>query len=173
MGALRKLQDLLPNVLPRESGRWLVRLPCNVQERFVRSFNIHRYTFILSVICSHPRLPIRGSLFTWRLSFVFILKTKTLAIWLIFLGVIRFTQHVTIIHKSNVLSVTDGLFREVVRRVPSLPEVNGKYDSIQIGEQIVDSAVYRYVPPRHYYVSRLPVFLRVIVLVGVLLLRVC
>lgn len=59
--------------------------------------------------------------------------------------VMRFTQHITIIHKSNVLSVTDGLFRETVRRVPSLPEVNGRYDSIQIGEQIVDSAVYRYV----------------------------
>jgi len=52
-------------------------------------------------------------------------------------------KRVTIIHKSNVLSVTDGLFRETVRGVPSLPEVGGRYDSIQIGEQIVDSAVYR------------------------------
>jgi len=69
----------------------------------------------------------------------------TRAIWLM-LRVSRFTQHLTIIHKSNVLSVTDGLFRETVRSVPSLPEVHGKYDSIQIGEQIVDSAVYRYVP---------------------------
>ena len=49
----------------------------------------------------------------------------------------------TIIHKSNVLSVTDGLFRETVRAVPKLPEVNGKYDSVKIEEQIVDSAVYR------------------------------
>ena len=64
----------------------------------------------------------------------------------------RFTQHVTIIHKSNVLSVTDGLFRETVRGVPSLPEVNGRYDSIHIGEQIVDSAVYRCVPPRYHYI---------------------
>ncbi|OBZ76264.1 Homoisocitrate dehydrogenase [Grifola frondosa] len=31
-------------------------------------------------------------------------------------------QQVTIIHKSNVLSVTDGLFRETVRAVPRLPE---------------------------------------------------
>ena len=53
-------------------------------------------------------------------------------------------QHVTIIHKSNVLSVTDGLFRETVRAVPSLPEVNGKYDTVNIAEQLVDSAVYRY-----------------------------
>lgn len=53
-------------------------------------------------------------------------------------------QHVTIIHKSNVLSVTDGLFRETVRAVPRLPEVNGRYDEITIAEQLVDSAVYRY-----------------------------
>lgn len=55
---------------------------------------------------------------------------------------IRF-QLVTIIHKSNVLSVTDGLFRETVRGVPNLPEVAGKYDGVKVAEQIVDSAVYR------------------------------
>ncbi|KAF9652114.1 Isocitrate/isopropylmalate dehydrogenase [Thelephora ganbajun] len=60
-------------------------------------------------------------------------------------------KRVTIIHKSNVLSVTDGLFRETVRRVPSLPGVNGKYDSIQIGEQIVDSAVYRLFREPHIF----------------------
>lgn len=49
----------------------------------------------------------------------------------------------TIIHKSNVLSVTDGLFRETIRAIPKLPEVNGKYDSVKVEEQIVDSAVYR------------------------------
>lgn len=54
-------------------------------------------------------------------------------------------QHLTIIHKSNVLSVTDGLFRETVRGVVSLPGVNGKYDGVTIAEQLVDSAVYRYV----------------------------
>ncbi|KAK7061472.1 Iso-dh domain-containing protein [Favolaschia claudopus] len=48
---------------------------------------------------------------------------------------------VTIIHKSNVLSVTDGLFRETVRAVPGLS--NGKYDDVTIEEQLVDSAVYR------------------------------
>ncbi|KAF8211428.1 mitochondrial NAD-homo-isocitrate dehydrogenase LysB [Mycena galopus ATCC 62051] len=48
---------------------------------------------------------------------------------------------VTIIHKSNVLSVTDGLFRESVRAVPALS--NGKYDDVTIEEQLVDSAVYR------------------------------
>lgn len=46
-------------------------------------------------------------------------------------------------HKSNVLSVTDGLFRETVRSVPTLPTVDGKYDSIKVDEQLVDSMVYR------------------------------
>ncbi|KAF5388244.1 hypothetical protein D9615_000158 [Tricholomella constricta] len=52
-------------------------------------------------------------------------------------------KHLTIIHKSNVLSITDGLFRETVRKVPTLPGVDGKYDSVTIMEQLVDSAVYR------------------------------
>lgn len=46
-------------------------------------------------------------------------------------------------HKSNVLSVTDGLFRETVRAVPQLEGVNGKYDNVKIEEQLVDSMVYR------------------------------
>jgi homoisocitrate dehydrogenase len=45
-----------------------------------------------------------------------------------------------IIHKSNVLSITDGLFRETVRGVPAL---SGKYGDVTIQEQLVDSAVYR------------------------------
>ncbi|KAJ8487503.1 hypothetical protein ONZ51_g4132 [Trametes cubensis] len=53
----------------------------------------------------------------------------------------RKIQQVTIIHKSNVLSVTDGLFRETIRQVPA--DANGRYDSVKLEEQIVDSAVYR------------------------------
>lgn len=49
----------------------------------------------------------------------------------------------TIIHKSNVLSVTDGLFRETVRSV-ALKNAP-KYDDVTVAEQIVDSAVYRFV----------------------------
>ncbi|KAL0949909.1 hypothetical protein HGRIS_009937 [Hohenbuehelia grisea] len=52
-------------------------------------------------------------------------------------------KHLTIIHKSNVLSITDGLFRETVRGVPGLPDSNGKYDHVAVMEQLVDSAVYR------------------------------
>ncbi|GAA5945815.1 hypothetical protein JCM3775_006786 [Rhodotorula graminis] len=44
---------------------------------------------------------------------------------------------VTIVHKSNVLSVTDGLFRESVRKVAA------EYPNVEVNEQIVDSLVYR------------------------------
>ena len=50
-------------------------------------------------------------------------------------------QQVTIIHKSNVLSVTDGLFRETVRAVQR--QEAPLFDDVTIAEQIVDSAVYR------------------------------
>ncbi|KAF8559078.1 Isocitrate/isopropylmalate dehydrogenase [Imleria badia] len=60
-------------------------------------------------------------------------------------------KHVTIIHKSNVLSVTDGLFRETVRGVPALPGMNGKYDGVTVAEQLVDSAVYRLFREPHIY----------------------
>lgn len=52
-------------------------------------------------------------------------------------------QLLTVIHKSNVLSVTDGLFRETVRGVPKLSESQGRFDRVEIQEQLVDSAVYR------------------------------
>lgn len=48
---------------------------------------------------------------------------------------------VTIVHKSNVLSVTDGLFRECVRAVKE--QSGGKYDGVKMEEQLVDSMVYR------------------------------
>ncbi|KAK9448912.1 uncharacterized protein V1518DRAFT_383689 [Limtongia smithiae] len=47
----------------------------------------------------------------------------------------------TITHKSNVLSVTDGLFRESVRAVYN--ENPDLYSSVKVQEQIVDSMVYR------------------------------
>ncbi|CAO1596373.1 homoisocitrate dehydrogenase [Xanthoria calcicola] len=46
---------------------------------------------------------------------------------------------VTITHKSNVLSQTDGLFRESARAALSA----AKYSGIEIEEQIVDSMVYK------------------------------
>ncbi|GJJ07341.1 hypothetical protein Clacol_001542 [Clathrus columnatus] len=49
-------------------------------------------------------------------------------------------KHLTIIHKSNVLSVTDGLFRETIRGIPLSDK---QYTEVTVAEQIVDSAVYR------------------------------
>lgn len=46
---------------------------------------------------------------------------------------------VTITHKSNVLSQTDGLFRETARR--ALAE--NRYQMVEVEEQIVDSMVYK------------------------------
>ncbi|CDK29441.1 unnamed protein product [Kuraishia capsulata CBS 1993] len=47
----------------------------------------------------------------------------------------------TVTHKSNVLSVSDGLFRETIR---NLYDANlEKYGSVEYKEQIVDSMVYR------------------------------
>src|SRR4051794_3048298 len=48
---------------------------------------------------------------------------------------------VTIVHKSNVLSITDGLWRESVR---SVKENDHKYDCVDMEEQLVDSMVYVY-----------------------------
>ena len=46
---------------------------------------------------------------------------------------------VTVVHKSNVLSVTDGLFRETVKAVGQ----EDRYKGIKTEEQLVDSMVYR------------------------------
>lgn len=53
----------------------------------------------------------------------------------------RYRQHLTVIHKSNVLSVTDGLFRETVRGVQAS---DSRFAEVNVMEQLVDSAVYRY-----------------------------
>ncbi|OBA23757.1 Isocitrate/isopropylmalate dehydrogenase [Metschnikowia bicuspidata var. bicuspidata NRRL YB-4993] len=47
---------------------------------------------------------------------------------------------VTVTHKSNVLSVSDGLFRETCKKVH---EATSAYAPVQYKEQIVDSMVYR------------------------------
>eukprot|EP00128_Syssomonas_multiformis_P014312 Colp12_sorted_trinity150504_noHs@16454 len=46
-------------------------------------------------------------------------------------------KHVTIVHKSNVLSVSDGLFRETALGVCA------EYPELKVTEQLVDSCVYR------------------------------
>ncbi|KAL7408944.1 putative isocitrate dehydrogenase [Mrakia frigida] len=50
---------------------------------------------------------------------------------------------VTIVHKSNVLSLSDGLFRESVRAVKEKGEGVERYASVLMEEQLVDSMVYK------------------------------
>ena len=60
---------------------------------------------------------------------------------------------VTITHKSNVLSQTDGLFRATAREALSKPE----FSSLRIEEQIVDSMVYKlFLQPEYYDVIVAP-----------------
>lgn len=60
---------------------------------------------------------------------------------------------VTITHKSNVLSQTDGLFRSTARDTLSGPA----YSSLRIEEQIVDSMVYKlFLQPQYYDVIVAP-----------------
>lgn len=54
---------------------------------------------------------------------------------------------VTITHKSNVLSQTDGLFRETARKALA----DSKYSTVEIEEQIVDSMVYKLFRQPGYY----------------------
>ena len=54
---------------------------------------------------------------------------------------------VTITHKSNVLSQTDGLFRSTAREILS----DSQFSSLKIEEQIVDSMVYKLFLQPHYY----------------------
>lgn len=54
---------------------------------------------------------------------------------------------VTITHKSNVLSQTDGLFRETARRALAAD----KFSSVSVEEQIVDSMVYKLFRQPEYY----------------------
>jgi homoisocitrate dehydrogenase len=53
---------------------------------------------------------------------------------------------VTIVHKSNVLSITDGLFREVCR-----DEWEKNFKDVDIEEQLVDSMVYRLFREPHVF----------------------
>ena len=46
---------------------------------------------------------------------------------------------VTVVHKSNVLSVTDGLFRESCHAAKA---ADSRFDLVKVDEQLVDSMVY-------------------------------
>jgi len=58
---------------------------------------------------------------------------------------------VTIVHKANVLSLTDGLFRETALQVAQ------SYPDVQVEEQLVDSMIYRLIrEPQRYDVVVAP-----------------
>ncbi|KAK2810678.1 homoisocitrate dehydrogenase [Emmonsiellopsis sp. PD_5] len=63
-------------------------------------------------------------------------------------GNARTKPMVTITHKSNVLSATDGLFRETSRRALAQPRFA---NSVEVEEQIVDSMVYKLFRQPSYY----------------------
>lgn len=50
---------------------------------------------------------------------------------------------VTIVHKSNVLSLSDGLFRESCRAVKESGEGKERFSGVDMEEQLVDSMVYK------------------------------
>ncbi|KAL4747989.1 hypothetical protein BDW60DRAFT_218895 [Aspergillus nidulans var. acristatus] len=60
---------------------------------------------------------------------------------------LRAKPMVTITHKSNVLSQTDGLFRETARAALAAQ----KFSSVEVEEQIVDSMVYKLFRQPEYY----------------------
>jgi len=63
----------------------------------------------------------------------------------------RTPPRVTIVHKANVLSVTDGLFRSVAL------EVAQAYPDVEVEEQLVDSMIYRLIlEPERYDVVVAP-----------------
>jgi len=63
----------------------------------------------------------------------------------------RSTPLVTIVHKANVLSLTDGLFRE------SCLTVAKEFPDVQVEEQLVDSMIYRLIrEPQRYDVVVAP-----------------
>ena len=59
----------------------------------------------------------------------------------------RANPMVTFTHKSNVLSQTDGLFRETARKALSAE----RFSSVHVEEQIVDSMVYKLFRQPEYY----------------------
>lgn len=105
------------------------------------STRIGRMSFEIALAAAEVRKQ-RGTTYGWQVrfflslfspsSFFFALPTDRLCAK-------QGPPTVTIVHKSNVLSVTDGLFRESVRAVA------GDYPGVTVNEGIVDSLVYRYV----------------------------
>ncbi|KAL0637519.1 homoisocitrate dehydrogenase [Maublancomyces gigas] len=137
--ALRKRLDLYANVRPVKSVKGaaipvdLVIVRENTEDLYVkeeRTFTAPDGTKVAEAI---KRITERASTRIGKIAFELALKRSALR------GPTT-TPLVTITHKSNVLSQTDGLFRESVRAVYTS---NPAYASVRCEEQIVDSMVYK------------------------------
>ena len=74
-----------------------------------------------------------------------ITRTASYRIGRLAAGLTRSARHtrLTIVHKANVLPLTDGLFRDSVRQ--AVKDSAGDLDSLQVDELLVDTAAYRLV----------------------------
>lgn len=142
--ALRKKMDLYANVRPVKSikgGREvdLVIVRENTECLYVKEERLTDSTPGSRVAEAIRRISERASTRIGKMAFEIALQRE--AIRKSNPGSsIHSKPNVTVTHKSNVLSTTDGLFRESVRAVK---ENEKRYDGVSMDEQIVDSMVYR------------------------------
>ncbi|RPA92544.1 Isocitrate/isopropylmalate dehydrogenase [Choiromyces venosus 120613-1] len=139
--ALRKKLDLYANVRPVKSVKGaaipvdLVIVRENTEDLYVKEERTYTAKDGTKVAEAIKRISARASQRIGKIAFEIALKRAA----------IRgpnssVSPLVTITHKSNVLSQTDGLFRETVRAVFN---ENPAYSSVRCEEQIVDSMVYK------------------------------
>lgn len=132
--ALRKILDLYANIRPVVSVSPVVGVPPDIDLVVVRENTECLYIKQEELRVTEQGKEARATrLITERAS-------RRIGQMAFEIALNRPRQHLTVIHKSNVLSVTDGLFRETVRAVP---DIEPKYQKVTVMEQLVDSAVYR------------------------------
>lgn len=143
--ALRKALDLYANVRPVKSIKGarvvdLVIVRENTECLYVKEERLTSSTAGARVAEAIRRISEKASTRIGRMAFEIALKRDEIRKANPGSS-IHVNPLVTITHKSNVLSVTDGLFRESVRAVKSAAAQ--RYESVNMDEQIVDSMVYR------------------------------
>ncbi|BFZ53094.1 homoisocitrate dehydrogenase [Savitreella phatthalungensis] len=143
--ALRKKMDLYANVRPVKSvagGRPvdLVIVRENTECLYVKEERLTNETAGSRVAEAIRRISEKASSRIGRMAFEIALQRQ--AIRQANPGSsLHKSPKVTVTHKSNVLSTTDGLFRESVKAVAKAEAT--RYGDVEVDEQIVDSMVYR------------------------------
>ncbi|KAL7272323.1 homoisocitrate dehydrogenase [Rhizina undulata] len=147
--ALRKKLDLYANVRPVKSIRGaptpvdLVIVRENTEDLYVKEEKTYTAPDGTKVAEAIKRITERASSRIGKIAFELALKRASVRTP----ANSHHTQGiVTITHKSNVLSATDGLFRETVRAL-----YTDKYKSLRCEEQIVDSMVYKLFQTPSYF----------------------